>query len=135
MSSAAGLKHYAQLEPDPSTVTLPEPARARMSVPFRSLLKIAEVEAAGRIDTRWKLIDVRYDMRIHRKLVAGENGSACDGQCRGRVCFLLIMCVCYRKSLYAYRAVTTLECSPQTLSNVIMNTSHTKRWVPGTGCV
>lgn len=80
---------------------MPERARDKMASSFRSLLKIAEAEGAGRVDMRWKLADVRFDMRVFRKLAAGENG----------------------KSLYAWRAVTTIDCPPAVLSNVIMETS------------
>jgi hypothetical protein len=48
--------------------------------------------------TRWKLIDVRYDLRIFRKAAVSDDG----------------------KSMYAFRAMTTIDASPQQLDHVIM---------------
>ena len=66
-------------EVDAATAHLPAGARAHMGGAFRSLLKIAEAESAGRVDTRWKLLDTRYDMRIFRKVRRGPvvGRSAC----------------------------------------------------------
>ena len=89
---------------------MPDVARVQMGAPFKSLLKIAEAESAGRMDTRWKLEDVRYDMRIFRKAATGEDGS----------------------SMYAFRAMTTIEAPPHVLDQVIMSfAQHARRWIPG----
>jgi hypothetical protein len=91
-----------------ATSSMPEPARLQMGSSFKSLLKIAETENAGRMDTRWKLVDVCYDMRIFQKAAIGDDGSA----------------------MYAFRAMTTLDCSPLLVEQVIMNFANTRRWIP-----
>ena len=75
---------------------------------MQSLVKIAEQEAYGKVDKRWRLIDVAYDMRLFRKASQSNEG----------------------KNMYSYRAMTIIDCSPQDCANVIMNWSNGKRWIP-----
>lgn len=107
-SAAAFLQAVAADDDTDSGSVVPDVVRSRMGPSFRSLLKIAENESVGRMDTRWKLTEVRSGVRVFRKAALADDGT----------------------SAHAFRAMTTVNASPSTLAALVMNVSYGKRWIP-----